>query len=409
MKKVVLFAVVGLLLFGHASVFAENFQPSDMEGSGYLYDTTVDITNGTVFWTYGEFETDASGNFLPGGSYYAPDGSEFDITGGQVMLDKKGVISGTTAVDMGGGAMATAMFLHGKLDQAKTNGSFVSLMTLDGNPDPISMGVGSFIKGGGTFAQADLEGDWHSYSAIVDVVGNRVFWGYGTFSVNAAGNVTADPNSFHTPFAPATVTGGNLTLDAEGKIGGNIGLTYENPPGTQVNAINIIAAGKMDQSKTTGTYVTHDLNTVPPNDLLSLQTTYLVKAGGAFTSDVLVGDWYAYGLAIDPATPAVFPMRGQFHIDNSGNTTGSWFLPDGTVIKATSGTMSIESEGVFTGDFALDTGDTLTIVNGKSDQGKTQGAFVAITTSGMMFVGLNFKDTYKFPWATFRPAMMKQE
>ena len=409
MKKIVLFAVVSLLLFGKVSVFAEDFNTSDMEGTWYLFDTTVNPAIPAVYWTYGEMEADASGKLLSG-FYQDPEGNTYTVTDGHMMLDSKGVMTGTASVDMGGGATATAIFPHGKIDQAKTNGAYVTLMTVDGSSDPPSMGAGFSFKGGGTFAQTDLEGEWHAYSAMIDVVAGQVFWVYGTFSVDAAGNVTADPNSYHNPFgAPATVTGGTLTLDPEGKIGGNINITYENPPGTIVNSISMIAAGKMDQSKTTGTYVAHDLDADSLPDLLSLETTNLVKAGGAFTSEDNVGDWYAYGLGIDPATQQVFWSRGLFHIDSSGKTTGSWFLPDGTVIKNTGGTMSIDSKGVFTGDFALDTGDTLTIVNGKSDQGKTQGAFASITSSSMMFVGVNIKDTYTFPWSSFLPAIMNHE
>ncbi|MEA3548818.1 MAG: hypothetical protein U9R66_14305 [Thermodesulfobacteriota bacterium] len=408
MKKVVLFAVVGLLLFGQVSVFAEDFNTSDMEGTWYLFDTTVNPATLDVYWTYGEMEADASGKILSG-SYQDPLGNTFAVTDGNIMLDNKGVMSGTASVDMGPGVTATAIFPHGKIDQAKTNGAYVTLMTVDGSSDPPSMGAGFSIKGGGTFAKTDLEGDWHAYSAIIDVVAGQVFWVYGTFSVDAAGTVTADPDSYYTPFATATVTGGTLTLDTDGKISGIINITYENPPGTEVNSSSVLAAGKMDQSKTTGTYVAHNLNADSLPDLLSLETTNLVKAGGAFTSDDNVGDWYTYGLAIDPVTPAVFWSRGQFHIDSSGNTTGSWFFPDGTVIKNTGGTMSTDSKGVFTGDFTLDTGDTLTIRNGKSAEGKTQGALVSTTTSGMMFVGVNIKDTYTFPWSSFLPAIMNHE
>jgi len=56
-------------------------------------------------------------------------------------------------------------------------------------------------------------------------------------------------------------------------------------------------------------------------------------------------------------------------------------------VTVDSGTLSLDSAGIITGNLALSTGQTPTIVHGKIDQGKTRGVFVGIeTTDDSMFL-----------------------
>lgn len=413
MKKIVLFAVVGLLLFGHVSVFAENFYTSDLEGTWYLFDTTVDPAAvppvPPVYWTYGEFESDASGNVVSG-AYHDPLGNTYTVIGGQMMLDKKGVMSGTASVDMGRGITATAMFPHGKIDQAKTNGAYVSLMTVDGSTNPPSMGAGSFIKGGGTFTQADLEGEWHGQGTMIHLTQGAVPVS-GIFNIDQDGNVTSGsytaPNGFTSTVVPA---GSKLVVDGDGLVSGTVNLLIQ--PGA-ISVVSLIAQAKMDQKKRSATFVTWDVTDPndPINTLLSLTSVNLVKGGGSFAGTELSGAWYTYSLAMDysdsdPNNWLIYWVRGQYQTDSSGNISNGYYVgPDGNPINATGGTMSLDNAGEITGNLTIEGGEALT-VNGKLDQGKTYGIFGSVDDIGWMSgmtTGVMIKDTYR---PAFLPAII---
>lgn len=419
MKKGVLLAVVGLLLSGHGVLAAQAFLPSDVEGDWYMFTTDVNPADPSVYWTQGLFEVDNTGQVVSG-EYSDPQGNIYPVTSGRLQLDQAGVMSGSATIDMGGGNTATAVFPHGKLDQAKTKAAFVTMMSPASTPDDPaddSMSVGMGIKGGGTFSQADLAGTWYAYSTVIDLLNNMVFWAYGTFTADEAGSVTPEAASYRNPMGlSADVTGGSLTLDTDGIMGGTLGLTYELPPGNTVNMTSVLAGGKLDQSKSSGVFVAHDFNTGfegDPANLISLEMTYLVKAtDDEFNLGKVFGDRYAYGLGIvtqPPAEAAVYWMRGRFQIDSTGKTTGTWIFPNGDTLATTGGMLNVDPQGVITGRFPLANGDFLNIVNGKSDQSLTQGAFVSATDSGMLFIGVDIKNTYRFPWSAYLPAFMPKD
>lgn len=420
MKRKLFFSImISLVVLTVTSVLAENFQPADLEGTWYQFDTTVDPSIPAVYWTYGEFESDASGNIVSG-AYYAPDGGSFSVTDGQMIIDNKGVMSGTATVALGPGITATAMFPHGKLDQAKTNGALLSLMTVDGSPP--SMGVGTFIKGGGIFAQADLEGEWHGQGTMIDLTEGAVIPVSGIFNLDPAGNVTngsyTAPNGIVATIVPA---GSKLEVDGDGLVSGTVKLSVDfcPPPAAPcvVPLVGVIARGKMDQKKRSANLVTRDfVDPTDPTTLLSLTSITLVKGGGTFAATELAGAWHTYSLAMDYsdiANPLIYWVRGQFHADNSGNISSGYYVgPDETVINAVGGTVFLDNHGVINGNIILDEeGQAVTMnVNGQLDQGKTYGIFGSIDATGYwngMTTGVMIKDTYSFPWPMFLPAITR--
>lgn len=182
--------------------------------------------------------------------------------------------------------------------------------------------------------------------------------------------------------------------------------------------VSVIAQGKMDQKKRSASFVTRDfVDPTDPTTLLSLTSVNLVKGGGSFAGTELAGAWYTYSFAMDYSDPdpnkwLIYWVRGQYQTDSSGNISNGYYVgPDGTKINATGGTMSLDNAGIISGNLTIEGGEALT-VNGKLDQGKTYGIFGSVDDTGWMngmTTGVMIKDTYKFPWATFRPAMKKQE
>lgn len=339
------------------SAFAQSFSTSDFAGNWHAYVTEVDPSSvPPVYWLRGNMNVDASGNIS--GTYYGPDSSSVTLSGGQLTLDQKGVVTGSFTAEG-----QTATIVHGKLDSSKTYGVGVMLGE-DG-----SMDIATFIKGGGTFAQSDLAGIWYVYPTIIDATTEGIYWARGTLSVDNQGNVTG---SFTGPDGtPVNITSGALTLNSAGIIGGSFALDI----GQTVS----IAHGKLDQSKTIGTFVS-----VEPNFTMALGN--LVKAGGTFKQSDAAGNWYVYGLNIVPSPqPAVFWLYGDdAHVDASGNITGSFTPPMGDSIGG-AGTASMDSTGVIFGEFSFDTGDS-GVGYFKMDQGKTIIDGVTVTASGAMAI-----------------------
>lgn len=337
------------------SAFAQSFSASDFSGNWYAYITEVDPSEPAVYWFRGNMDVDESGNIS--GTYYAPNGSSVTLSGGQLTLDQKGVVTGSFTAQG-----QTSTIVHGKMDSSKTHGVSVML------GEDLSMDIATFIKGGGTFSPQDLEGNWYVYTTVIDAIEEAVFWAYGTFSVNQGimtGSFTAADGRV------TAITSGTLNLDNEGIIGGQFAL--------DIPQTISIAHGKLDQSKTKGVFVS-----VEPTGTMAIG--HLVKAGGTFKQSDGAGGWYVYGLNIyPPPTPAVLWVYGDdARVDASGNFTASFTAPTGERIGGT-GTAPIDSNGVITGMFSFDTGDT-GVAYLKLDQGKTSTAGVSVTTSGAMAI-----------------------
>ena len=115
------------------------FSISDLQGAWYIYATQIDPVTPAVFWVYGKFRFDASGNMT--GAFNTPTGDSVALTGGKMTLDNNGKLTGTFSLATGG----TLTIVHGKQDQGHTSGFFVSSIS-----DPVlgnALGIGSFFKG----------------------------------------------------------------------------------------------------------------------------------------------------------------------------------------------------------------------------------------------------------------------
>lgn len=328
---------------------AHGFNISDLQGKWYPIGTEVDPNIPAVYWFYGDIDIDASGK-LTDGTYYLPDGSSVALTSGQFAIDPKGVITGSFKAETN----RTSTIVNGKIDQSKTMGASVLIGT-DGTMD-----FTTIIKGGGTFASTDIQGDWYAYTLAVDATTGAVYWAYGILNIDSSGKITGTFDG--ADGSTRLVTSGKATVDSEGMITGSLTLS----PGGKV----LISYGKMDQGKTFGVFVGVMADG-------SMGNVYLVKAGGTFLQQDGAGNWYAYGLFIDPSIPAVAWVYGEARIGASGNLKGFYILPTGENLGLT-GVSTMDSDGVWTGTFTLTTGNTLISPSTKLDQGKTSLVGVTI-------------------------------
>jgi hypothetical protein len=346
----VLFLTSGLNVLG----FAQTFQTSDFAGNWYAYSIEVDPTPpGAVYWFWGNTNVNESGDVS--GTFYGPDGLGVAVSGGQITLDYKGVVSGYFSA-----SGSTSSIVHGKMDPSKTKGTGVTIGS-DGTMDLLT-----FIKGGGTFTSSDIQGGWYSYVMAIDATG-LVYWAYGLLNVDGSGKASGN---FTAPNGTIVSVDGSIGLNPDGILSGSATLLADGDSSTQT-----LVHGKLDQSKTSGAFVSIDL------DDGSMNIAYLVKSGGVFKQSDTAGNWYVYTMNIDPTIPAVYWAYGKVGIDALGNMKGSYIGPLPPIVKVTS-TLQMDNEGLSTGTFNFDTGDSGIVPSIKLDQGKTSMTGVGIITSG---------------------------
>ena len=230
----------------------------------------------------------------------------------------------------------------------------------------MTLSVPAFAK---VFRTSDFKGNWYVYSIVVDPTMPAVYWIRGSVNIDESGNLNG---TYYPPYGSSVTLGSaQVGLDHKGIISGFF---------TAEGVTTTIVHGKMEQSKTFGTSVL--LGSDSTMDLLSF-----IKSGGTFTANDLEGTWYAYQLIIDASTGAVFWTYGTYDVEASGTLTGSFSGPDGSTVTADSGTLSLDSAGIITGNLALSTGQTPVIVHGKMDQGKTRGVVVSTDPDGSLMIG----------------------
>jgi hypothetical protein len=278
------------------------FAQADLAGTWY-FQTIGDYTSvNAPVWVSGTMTVNAAGAITGGSAVYST-GATDSFTSGTLTIDSAGQVSGTL-IHNG----FTESLPHGKLDASKT-----ILDMVISNTDGRALLVG--IKGGGTFAQADLAGTWY-FQMIGDYTSvNAPIWVSGTITVNTTGAITGG-TIVSSPGQTDTVTGGTLTIDSAGQVSGTLihnGFTESLPH------------GKLDASKTIF-------------DLVLSNTTGRalivgIKGGGTFAQADLAGTWH-------------FQMIGDYTSVNAP----IWV----------SGTMTVNAAGAITGGVAVDsTGATV--------------------------------------------------
>jgi hypothetical protein len=225
------------------------------------------------------------------------------------------------------------------------------------------------------FSTSDMSGYWYIYSIEVDTAIPAVYWIRGYIQVNAAGNILS--GAYYGPDnSEVALTGGQIRVNLQGIISGS--FTAQGQTGTVVH-------GKLDQSKTIGSAVLIGVDN-------TLDMITFIKSGGSFNTSDLEGKWHIYVTIIDPATGAVFWLRGTYTCDALGRvTTGYMTGPDGFTLTVESGNLFMNSAGIVTGNVALSNGQKFSIAQGKIDQGKTRGLGVSIEPDGSMGVAYMVK------------------
>jgi len=217
-----------------------------------------------------------------------------------------------------------------------------------------------------SFSQTDADGYWEMIG-FGDTFHQRVFNQQGFLILNNSGDV---------------ITGEITDFGVDSKIftGGAVSITSR---GSATGSIESF----LDDTNEYLNYTVHDGQMTFNKDVIVYAGDFpvsnkgvgiLVKRSGTFTGFDLEGDW-------------VFPLEGVFtvSVDHSGAVTGCSILSDKGTSGICSGTLSITSEGVVSGQIKAVNGRAYQIkFNGRMDSGKNimsfagglQGRFEGLAT-----------------------------
>ncbi|MFZ7111692.1 MAG: hypothetical protein ACOWYE_08410 [Desulfatiglandales bacterium] len=121
-----------------------------------------------------------------------------------------------------------------------------------------------------------------------------------------------------------------------------------------------------------------------------------------FSTSDLEGEWWYFVTEVNPTLPGVYWLTGTGEMDASGNLGGVYVAPDGSAVAITGGQMVVARNGTLKGTLLAETGDTVTLVDGKLDQSKTFGTAVMVGSDNTMDITTMIKAG-----GTFTPADME--
>ena len=272
------------------------FSSADLAGTWY-FSTLTDYTgesSNNPGWSVMVLTLDGTGGFVEG-QYIPSDDDERSLTGATFVVDPAtGLVSAEIVTENGG-----VIIPYAKLDGTKT----LLPSVLSEGPGGRGMSVG--IKGGETFAQADLAGTWY-FSTLTDYrEGNNPGWTALTITFDENGDfvsggfTTSDNESATVDFASFIVEENGLVAGWVGVGEGGVDFPF----------------GKLNTGKNILAFVGSEW---PGGRALSVG----IKAGGTFTSPDLAGTWHLVEFGDHPTANGPFWSAATVTVDVTGTITG---------------------------------------------------------------------------------------
>jgi hypothetical protein len=302
------------------------FLTSDLEGTWYTFAYWDRSTGDFSGWDFQVEDIDSSGS-ITGGTLTDSDAFTAALTGGALAITGDGLVSGTIEYTPDSGPAFSESLSRFKMDPGKT--VFVGTDKGEDLFDSLSVTV----KGGGSFAIADVEGTWYFYSFWDNLVANDPGWDRGTLIMNASGDITGGGFEDSDGLA-APVTGGTVSIDAQGFVDGSIDFD-----GFFASFVDF----KADPDKNLLAGVGTDAE-----QYASLSV--VLKGGGSFATGDLEGTWYLYSFWDHPESNDPGWDRGTVILDASGNVTGGSVVDSaGGATSLTGGSLAITGAGIVSG------------------------------------------------------------
>ncbi len=187
-----------------------SFADADVEGLWHFHSYWDDMESNHPGWTRGHYVVDAGGA-ITGGEQTSSDGVFATISGGGVAIDAEGYVSGVLEYEGGGSGAFSAV----KMDRGKE--VMAGAQSTDGGSPFVTV----VVKGGGSFATADLEGTWTLHDFRDDLPANDPRWTRGPVDVDAAGTITGG-SVVEDNGDSVEITGGSMSADEDGFVSGTV-------------------------------------------------------------------------------------------------------------------------------------------------------------------------------------------
>jgi len=300
------------------------FTTADLSGTyRVLGVSTGGINEGFVA---GDVIINSSGS-ITSGSYIHSVGTTVNITSSSLALDAKGILSGTFNTDVG----VTTTIQYGKMNASKNFLSFVS-STQSALPEYDQVAV---FRAGSSFGQADLGGAWYVCEIYVGV-NEQV--ACGIVNISSTGTVTT------------AETTGSVTMSSGGIISGSITSTT----GTTSSLV-----GVLDTSKEFAGFVSG-------SSLGETSFSIGIKEGGSFSLSDLNGTW-DFTLASTGAADGT--SYGSVQLD-AGQVRGGFYKATTGNVTLTGGSLSMATNGTFSGSITAADGTTFSVIIGKMNNSR---------------------------------------
>ena len=261
------------------------------------------------------------------GSYVHSIGTTVNITSGSLSLDSEGILSGAFNTDVG----VTTAIQYGKMNASKNFLSFVSsTQSALAEYDQVAV-----FRAGSSFSQTDLGGAWYVCEIYVGVNEEVAC---GIVNISSTGTVTTGE------------TTGSLTLSSGGIISGST---------TSTTGTTSTFAGVLDISKEFAGFVSR-------SSLGETSFSMGIKEGGSFSLSDLNGTW-DFTLASTGAADGT--SYGSVQLD-AGQVRGGYYRATAGNVTLISGSLSMATNGTFSGSITAADGTTFSVINGKMNNSK---------------------------------------
>jgi hypothetical protein len=335
---------IGLALAVHdGNISPSGVTEADLAGTWYFQVFSDSPSTNAPYWGSGTMILDSTGA-VTGGTAINDSGITKTLTGGSFTIDSAGQVAGTITLSDG----TSESLPHGKLDAGQTVLTMV-------NSDQNYRGLFVALKGGGTFTQVDLAGTWYFQNFSDSPSTNAPYWASGTMILDSTGAVTGGTAISDSGITKA-LTGGSFTIDSAGQVAGTFTVSG--------GFIESLPHGKLDAGKTVLAMVSSDPN--------YRGLFVALKGGGTFTQADLAGTWYIQAIADQPLANNPYWASGTMILDSTGAVTGGTAVNSfGETKSFTSGLLTIDSLGQFSGSYLLSDGMVGSIPHGKLDAEKS--------------------------------------
>ncbi len=328
------------------------FVTSDLAGSWYIFATNGASSNGTAAGNVAQGNLRGLLNInslgqVASGSYTRSNGGSASITGGLFTIDNAGVLSGSFTTNLG----VNFYLGSGKMDLSKNIISFVT------NTNYGEFDLFTAIRAEGSFASSDLADTWYIFSASGD---------HANMAMSDAGNGTG--------LITSPGGGGFINIDGNGVLSGNGFVTTTSGTAlylTPSSSLTPVPNGKMNSAKNLMSFPASTIS--GEYDLVTA-----MRAGGTFAPSDLAGTWYIFGSVTSGTNQST--ISGTVILDLTGKITGgSYIRSDGGKASFTGGAVTIDGQGILSGNATTDINDNMNLTSGKMHVSKDIMSIVANT------------------------------